>query len=208
MNQINLHCSQVAFVLILHPKKFFWEIWPQNLKFFKLAEIWYKGRLLYACFDFNVYFSKFFCHSYFLWAILVTKSKVLQIDWHVVQRYIVTYAYYGVNVCFFKVFVIRIFGGVIWSQNLKFSKLTKIWYRDQLLYTYCDFNVYFFKIFVSHIFLGKFGLKIRICPNGLKFGTGVHLLYAYYDFTVDFFKSFVIHIVLGKFGSKIWCSPT
>ena len=90
-------------------------------------------------------------------------------------------------------------GGVIWSQNLKFSKLTKIWYRDQLLYTYCDFNVYFFKIFVSHIFLGKFGLKIRSCPNGLKFGTGVHLLYAYYDFTVDFFKSFVIHIVLGKF---------
>ena len=48
----------------------------------------------------------------------------------------------------------------IWSQNLKFFKLTKIWYRGRLLYSYFDFDVYFFKLFVSHIFLGKYGLKI------------------------------------------------
>ena len=42
--------------------------------------------------------------------------------------------------------------GQIYSQNLKFFKLNKIWYRGKLLYAYFDFNVYFFKVFVVHIF--------------------------------------------------------
>ena len=53
-----------------------------------------------------------------------------------------------------------VFFGEIWYQNLKFFKLTEIWYRGRLLYAYFDFDVYFFKFFVSHMFLGKYGLKI------------------------------------------------
>ena len=53
---------------------------------------------------------------------------------------------------FFKTFVIHIFWGEIWLQNLKFSKLTEIWYRGTLLYAYDDFNVNFSKIFVTHVF--------------------------------------------------------
>ena len=37
--------SQVEFVLILHPKVFFGEIWSQKLEFSKLTEIWYRGTL-------------------------------------------------------------------------------------------------------------------------------------------------------------------
>ena len=57
------------------------------------------------------------------------------------------------------------FLGQIWSQNLKFSKLTEIWYQGTLLYVYHDFNVYFCKIFVLHNFLGKFGSNL--VPNSL-----------------------------------------
>ena len=55
------------------------QIWSQNLKFFKLTGIWYRGRLLYAYFDFNVYFSKILVIHIF-WTNLVSKSEVLQID--------------------------------------------------------------------------------------------------------------------------------
>ena len=47
----------------------------------------------------------------------------------------------------FKIFVIH-----IWSQNLKSSKLSEIWYRGTLLYAYYNFNVYFFKILFVDIF--------------------------------------------------------
>ena len=47
----------------------------------------------------------------------------------------------------------KVFLRQIWSQKLKFSKLTKIWYRDTLLYPHVEFNVYFSKIFVTHFFL-------------------------------------------------------
>ena len=66
----------------------------------------------------------------------------------------------------------------IWSQNLKFSKLTEIWCKGTLLYVYYDFNVYFFKSFVSQIILGKFSHKIWFCPNWLEFSICVH--YQYY----------------------------
>ena len=39
----------------------------------------------------------------------------------------------------------------IWSQNLEFSKLTEILYRDTLLYGSYDINVYFFKLLFIHI---------------------------------------------------------
>ena len=46
----------------------------------------------------------------------------------------------------------KVYFGQIWSQKLKFAKLTKIWYRGTLLYAYSSFNVYFFKIIFNHIF--------------------------------------------------------
>ena len=48
----------------------------------------------------------------------------------------------------------------IWSQNLEFSKLTEILYRDTLLYGSFDINVYFFKLPFIHIVFGKFGPKM------------------------------------------------
>ena len=47
--------------------------------FFELTEIWYKGTLLYAYFDFNVYFFKIFVINIF-WANLISKPEVLQIN--------------------------------------------------------------------------------------------------------------------------------
>ena len=71
----NVNCFMLIWILMLIFSKFFSfiyfaQIWSQNLKFFKLAEIWYKGRLLYAYFDFDVYFFKFFV-SHIFWASLV-----------------------------------------------------------------------------------------------------------------------------------------
>ena len=94
---------------------------------------------------------------------------------------------------------------ILMLVNLKFSKLTKIWYRGILLYTYYDFNVYFFKILFIHIFGQiwsknlKFFKLTEICYRG-------RLTYAYFDFNVYFYKIFVIHIPLGKFGTKTWSS--
>ena len=51
----------------------------------------------------------------------------------------------------FSKFLSFIFFEQIWTQNLKFSELTEIWYRGTFLYVYFDLNVYFFKIFVIHI---------------------------------------------------------
>ena len=56
----------------------------------------------------------------------------------------------------------HIFLGQIWSQNLKFSKLTEIWYRDTLLCAYYDFNVYCFKIIFIHIFWANLVLKSNV----------------------------------------------
>ena len=69
------------------------------------------------------------------------------------------------NVYYFKIFVIHNFLGKFGPQNLKFSKLTEIWYGDALLYPYFEFDVYFLKVFVIHIFMGKFGPKIWSSPN-------------------------------------------
>ena len=65
---------------------------------------------------------------------------------------------------FFKSFVSHIFFCQIWSQNLKFSKLTEIFCRSALLYPYYDSSVYFFKSFVIHVILGKFGPKYDVVP--------------------------------------------
>ena len=49
-----------------------------------------------------------------------------------------------------------IFFGQMWSQNLKFSKLTEIRFRGTLLYAYYDL-MFIFPKFLSLLFLGKYG---------------------------------------------------
>ena len=96
--------SQVVFVPILHPKVCFGKFNPKNwsssnwlefgtevdccmlililmfinLKFSKLTEIWYRGTLLYAYYNFYVYFFQNSFHSYFFGANLtIAKKKLL-----------------------------------------------------------------------------------------------------------------------------------
>ena len=84
------------------------------------------------------------------------------------------YPYFDFDVYFSKIFVINILFGQIWSQNLKFSKLTEIWYSSTFLYTYFGFNVYFFKIFVIHILWANLVPKSEVLQVKQKFDTGVH----------------------------------
>ena len=56
---------------------FFAQIWSKNLKFSKMNEIWYRGILLYAYYDFNVCFFKIFVIHIFC-TNLVQKSEVFQ----------------------------------------------------------------------------------------------------------------------------------
>ena len=110
---------------------FLGQIWSQNLKFFKLSEIWYRGRLLYTYFNFDVYFFKIFVIHIF-WTNLVAKSEVLQINWNLVQAYIVTYLLWF-ECLIFQNFVIHLTLGKF-GQNLMFPILIEIWYKGTLLY--------------------------------------------------------------------------
>ena len=144
---------------------FFWQIWSQNLKFFRLTEKWHRDRLPYTYFDFNVYFFKIFGHPYFLWENLVpqkhTFAKLIEI-WSSGTLYMLILTLTFIITKFFSF----IFLGQIWSQNPKFFRLTELWYKDRLTYTYFHFNVYFLEIFVIHIFLMKiWSRKRRRLPN-------------------------------------------
>ena len=77
----------VFFYLYSILKCFFGQIWSQKLKFSKLTEIWYRHKLLYPCFEFNVNFFNFFSLIFF-GANLVPKSEVLQVNWNLVPGYI------------------------------------------------------------------------------------------------------------------------
>ena len=130
------------------PLKFLKVNLVQNLKFTKLTEILYRGTLLYAYYDFNVYFFKYF----------VKFGPIIWIssNWLKFCRGVHCYMLITVLIFIHSKFFSFILFGQIWSQNLKFFKLTKIWYRGRLLYAYVDFDVYFFKGFVIHIILAKF----------------------------------------------------
>ena len=56
--------------------------------------------------------------------------------------------------------ILKCFLGQMWSQKLKFSKLTEICYRHTLLYLCFEFNVNFSKKNFIHIFCGIFSPKI------------------------------------------------
>ena len=209
----------------------FGQSWSQNLKFFKLTETWYRGRLPYAYLDFNVCFfkflsfifslgkfgpknqkfsklneiwyrgtldmvistltfksSKFFSFIFFL-ANLVWKCEVLQFDWNLVHRYI-TICLFRFYCLVFHFFCHSYFFEQIWSQNLKFVKLTEMSY----------FDVHFFKILIIHIFGLIWSHKLKIFIP--KFGAALHYYMLNMILILIFSKHFVIHIVLGKFRPK------
>ena len=105
----------VYFFKILFFSYFFWQIWSQNVKFFKLTEIWYIGR--FYCLFFQI-----FCHSYSFRQIWSQNLKFFKLT---------EMSYF--DVYFFKILIIHIFG-LIWSHKLKFSILTEIWCSVALLY--------------------------------------------------------------------------
>ena len=74
----------------------------------------------------------------------------------------------------FSKFLSLIFFGLIWSQNLKFSRLTEIWDKHIFLYACYNVNFYFSKIFAMDIFLGQFDPTIWISLKWLKFCRGVN----------------------------------
>ena len=94
-----------------------------------------------------------------------------------------------------------IFLGQIWRKNLKFFKLSEIWYRGRCPCFYFHFNVYIFKILFIHI-LGQ------ILFQNLKFFRLTEILYrdrlpyTYLDFNVYFFKKFFTHIFGANFVPK------
>ena len=124
-------------------------------------------------------FSKFLSFIFSLGKFGPTKSEVCQIKWNLLQGYIV-YGYFDFNVYFFKILFIHIFFWQVWSQNVKFFKLTEMLY----------FDVYFFKILIIHIFglIWSHKLKFSILT---EIWCSIASLYAWYDFNVDFnFKTF------------------
>ena len=111
-----------------------------------MGQIWYRGRLPSAYFDFNVYFFKIFViHIFSLGKFGPTKSDVCQIKWNLVQGYIV-YAYFDFNIYFFKILFMHVFSG-------KFGP--EMWSSSTSLNAYFDFTVYFFKFFFLRIRSGN-----------------------------------------------------
>ena len=126
---------------------FFGQIWSENPKFLNLTGIFQRGTLLYAYYDFNVYFFRIFA-NHILWANLVPKSEVLQIDWNLVDGYITIYLFQFWCLFFSKFLSVMFLGKFclkIWSLNwLKFGAT--------LLYTCYNFNAFFQKFCHSYNF--------------------------------------------------------
>ena len=82
-----------------------------------------------------------------------------------------------------------VFLGQIWSQKLKFSKLTKIWYRGIHCYILIS-NLMFiiFKMFVIHIFWANLVPKTGVLSKSIEIWYRSRLPYAYFNFNVFFFK--------------------
>ena len=114
------------------------QIWSQNLKFFKLTEICYRGRLICTYFDFDVYFFKIFAIHIF-WTNLVAKSKVLQINWNLVQAHIFACLLWFQCLVFQNFVIHLILGKFGW--NLMFSILIETWCKGTLLYADYGFDV-------------------------------------------------------------------
>ena len=94
------------------------------------------------------------------------------------------------------------FFGEIWSQNLKFSKLTEIRDKHTFLYACYNVNVYFPKIFVTHIFFGKSGPIIWSPIKWLKFCIGVNCYMPTITILIFIFSKFLSVIFFGQIWSQ------
>ena len=98
------------------------QIWYQNLKFSRLNEIWYRGRnkhmVIYLC---TKFFSGKFGTNILSFSDL-TKFGT-EVDYHMLT---------SILIFIFSRFFSTIFLGQTWSQNMKFFRLTEIWYRGRL----------------------------------------------------------------------------
>ena len=120
---------------------------------------------------FHVYFFKIlFIHTF--WANLVPKSKVIQIDWKLVQIYIAI-CLFQFWCLFFQFFCQSYFWGkfrpIIWSST-KWLKFHRGVHCCMLITIF----IIIFSKFLSIIFFEKFSLKILSSPNWLKFRRRVH----------------------------------
>ena len=101
---------------------FFREIWSQNLKFFRLNEIWYRGRnkhmVIYLCTNF---FSGKFGTKILSFSDLMKFGT--KVDYHMLT---------SILIFIFSRFFATIFLGQTWSQNMKFFRLTEVWYSGRL----------------------------------------------------------------------------
>ena len=71
---------------------------------------------------------------------------------------------------------LKVFFEQLWSQKLKFSKLTKNFVRDTLLYPHFECYVYFSKTFVAHIFCAN--LVANLVQGHIARAYFNHLLHA------------------------------
>ena len=92
----------------------------------------------------------------------------------------------------------KVFFGQIWSQKLKFSKLTEIWYKCTLLYPIWNL-MFIFSKFLSFIFF--WANLVPKSLNQLKFATEVHcyMLVRILTFIFSIFFSFIF---LGQIWSR------
>ena len=150
------------------------QTWSQNLKFFKLTEISYRGRWPCAYFHFKVYFfTIFFVHILGrIWSQNLKFFRLTEISY----RDRLPYTYFDFNVSFFKIISTYIFGANL-IPKLNSFKLTDIWYRGTWPCAYFHFNVYFLKFSFHSYFFSKIGPTIWSFSDWLKFGTEIdHLI--------------------------------
>ena len=101
----------------------FGRIWSKNLKFFKSAEISYRGTLVYPYYGFNVYFFKIFVIHNILSNLSqnLKFSKLMEI-WY---KCTLLYASHDFNVYFFKTFFCHTFLGKfdlkIWGSPINWT---------------------------------------------------------------------------------------
>ena len=94
------------------------------MKFSILTEICYRGTLLYANYNFNVYFFKIIFIHIFLGKF---GSKIWSSsNWLRFHTGVHCYELITTLMFIFSMFLPFIFFGLIWTQNLKVSKLTEI----------------------------------------------------------------------------------
>ena len=143
-------------VLILNPKVFLGKFGPKNWN----SPNWLKFDKGVHCFILisNLKFIfKNFCHTFF-WANLVQKSDFPQINWNLIQEYIV--------ICLLRLKCLvlqKILSVIFFRTNLisKFEVLQTDWNLVQGYITICLFTIL---MFVIHTTLAKLGLEIWCCP--------------------------------------------